>query len=195
MNDFDVIRQIERELNIELRLLDRIRWNIQGYTLNQNGDVVGLGLRNLHMDNNKLYAVIPFIEKLKKLSELNLVGNHINDISPFKDLTYLNSLSLGENQINDISLLRNLSNISILFLDNNKIVDISLLKYFKNLTGLYLHNNQIVDLSSLKDLNKLHTLALGDNPIKELPSWITNFDMEIKWGSWEDGVLTINSIF
>ena len=43
MTDLDIIKQIEQELNVKLEKVYRIGYG-KGYTLNQNGQVTGLGL-------------------------------------------------------------------------------------------------------------------------------------------------------
>ena len=44
MTDLDIIKQIEKELNVKLEKLKEIEWKSKGYTLNQNWKVTGLGL-------------------------------------------------------------------------------------------------------------------------------------------------------
>jgi len=45
MSDPDIIEQIGKELKVELRKVDGVEY-VKGYTLNQNGQVAGLGLDN-----------------------------------------------------------------------------------------------------------------------------------------------------
>jgi len=51
MTDLDIIRQIEKERAVWLEKLDEIVWNRKGYTVNQNGQVTGLGLSRCGIGN------------------------------------------------------------------------------------------------------------------------------------------------
>ncbi|NJL60049.1 MAG: hypothetical protein HC887_10835 [Desulfobacteraceae bacterium] len=72
-------------------------------------------------------------------------------------------------------------NLTELYLSINQISDISPLSVLTDLTILGLIHNQINDISPLSALTNLEQLYLGENPIEVLPSWITDFNMEIQW--------------
>ncbi len=42
MTDLDIIKQIEKALNVKLEKLEKIEWDSKGYTINQNKQVIGL---------------------------------------------------------------------------------------------------------------------------------------------------------
>jgi internalin A len=185
MSDIEIIKQIEKELNIKLKKLDEIKYNSRCYTLNLNGHITGLILYECEIKD--INRIISFLENLNNLNRLSLHGNQISDISPLQNLRSLSELELSMNQIIDISPLKNLNNLSKLALRHNQISDISALKNLNNLSMLYLYSNQISDISPLKNLIKLDDLDLRKNPIEELPAWITDFNMEILWKDiWSD---------
>jgi len=189
MTDLDIIKQIEKELNIKLEKLDEIPEE-KGYTLNQNGQVTGLGLYNCKIKN--LNRIISPLKELTNLTELHLRDNQLSDISPLKDLTNLTELDLSTNQLSDISPLKAVVNLTYLDLSINQLSDISPLKDLLKLKFLNLYGNEIQDIYPLKGLRNLMDLSIGANPIIELPSWITNFNMEISWrGGTEDGFISI----
>jgi len=106
MTDLDIIKQIEKELNIKLEKLDEIEFSSKGYTLNQNGQVTGLGLYECEIKN--LNRIISLLKALSNLTELNLWDNQLSDISPLKDLN-LTELNLSGNQLSDISHMKKMS--------------------------------------------------------------------------------------
>ncbi len=166
MKDLDIIKQIEKELNVELEkshTLHRMGDSTKSFYINQNGQVTGVYLFNCKIDN--FNRIVVLIKDLKSLKCLNLENNQLSDISP----------------------LINLCNLEKLNLDNNLINDISPLKDLRNLTELRLYRNQISNISSLKGLKNLNILDLQNNPLEELSEWITAFNMELQykklWGN------------
>ena len=113
MTDLDIIKQIEKELNVKLKKLDEIEWDSKGYTLNQNGQVTNLGLYECEIKN--LNRIISPLKELTNLMDLNLRNNQLSDISPLRELTKLTSLRLDSNQLSDISPLKALENLVRLF--------------------------------------------------------------------------------
>jgi small GTP-binding protein len=194
MKDLDIIKQIGKELNVRVERLDELSWNNTGYIINYNG-AIGLYLQDCNIIDLK--RIISLLKDLKKLTELNLYDNKLIDISPLKDLKNLRSLSIGHNQLSDISPLKDLKNLTQLFIGSisyytgksgawsrysGNVTDISILNNLINLERLDLSCNQINDISSLKNLKNLKMLCLINNPIAQLPPWITDFKMQIKWG-------------
>jgi len=107
---------------------------------------------------------------LSSMTELNLCGNRITDISSLGSLTNLTTLNLNNNEITDISSLGSLTNLTTLNLTLNKITDISSLGSLTNLTTLYLDNNEITDFSFLGSLTNLTELDLKRNKITDISS-------------------------
>ena len=104
------------------------------------------------------------------LTELELGGNPIEDISPLRGLMQLTHLGLGATNlsVSDLSLLSELTSVRYLALWDNQISDLSPLASLTSLVGLDLGGNQISDLSPLSELTDLVELALGDNQISDI---------------------------
>jgi internalin A len=107
---------------------------------------------------------------LSSMTELELGGYRISDISFLSSLTNLTKLHLYDNQITDISFLRALANLTELHLYHNQITDFSFLSSLTNLTRLNLGLNKITDISSLGSLTNLTTLDLDFNKITDISS-------------------------
>jgi internalin A len=188
--DIETIRLIEENLSIKLEKISEIYWKSRGYTLNQKGKIIGIGLNYFKIKNPE--RIILALKKLENLIALDLSSNQISDISQLKELTGLKILYLSYNQISDISKLKELKRLAVLDLSYNQIDDISALKELtslktlylsynqikditplnklKNLNELYLKDNQISDISSLKDLKRINELYLNDNQISDISS-------------------------
>ena len=78
---------------------------------------------NLSIDYNDIHDLSP-LAQLQHLQVLWVEDNHLDDLSPLKDLSLL-WLSAGDNNIEDISAIANSTNLHRLWLGGNKIRDIS----------------------------------------------------------------------
>ncbi len=172
-NERQAIQQIEKELNISLEKLSEIRWFSVGYTVNDSGEITGIGLCDREVKD--LNRIISILKELKSLTSLDLGYNQLTDISALKELKSLTRLELWRNRIVDISALKELKSLTYLELSHNQLTDISALKELKSLTYLDLENNQISDISALKELKSLRSLYLGNNKITEFSDWIRDF--------------------
>ena len=76
MTDLEIIRQIEKELDVKLDKLDKIKWAERCYILNSNWQVTGLGLHWCNIGN--LNRIIFLLKALINLKQLDL-----SDIYPF----------------------------------------------------------------------------------------------------------------
>ncbi len=189
MADLDIIKQIEEILNVKIGELDEIPlFDVNGYTLNQDGQVTGLRLFNCEIRN--LNRIISPLKELKNLTHLHLERNEISDISPLKDLTNLTTLHLNynhirnilplkhlkhiqelnlySNEINDISPLKELIQIRKLDLSHNRISDIRYLRKLSNIDDLSFMGNQINDISSLKNLRRIRDLSFWGNQVNNI---------------------------
>jgi Leucine-rich repeat (LRR) protein len=120
MTDLDIIKQIEKELNVVLE--GTIEKHYNTYNLNKLGQVIYLGLLKCNQTN--LNRISSMLKELSNLTALALRGNQITNISPLKDLQNLEGLYLQDNQISDISPLRALKNITWLNLQDNPIEEL-----------------------------------------------------------------------
>ena len=84
------------------------------------------------------------------ITELDLSGNKLTDITGIKLFKNLETLYLYNNETADISVLKDLNKLKTLNISYNQIIDISPIKYLKNLEILCLHNNKIKDISMIK---------------------------------------------
>jgi len=134
------------------------------------GPIVGLkNLTELDLTGNQIsdISALAGLTNLKKLYLLDLDISQINDISL---LTGLTNLSLAGNKIDDISALAGLTNLERLNLRDTQVNDISVLTRLTNLIYLDLFNDQISDISALAGLTNLTFLNLGNNKINEISS-------------------------
>ena len=108
-------------------------------------------------------------EDVLQLTELDVGGKGISDISPLSELRQLKSLFLAENQITDLSPLAGHTQLLSLTLDGNEqLEDLAPLTKMENLRLLYLDRNHVADLSPLAGLTKLKYLYLRDNQVDNL---------------------------
>jgi internalin A len=168
MSDLNVIKKLDKILNIELKSLDALDLDSLGYTFDAQDKLINLSLYSCDIDNKKLGQIVSNLKELKSLAKLYLFKNHISDISTLKELTSLEKLNLSDNQISDISPLKNLISLTGLSLSNNQIIDISPLKDLSSLRELQLASNEIIDISPLRDLNCLTELQLVGNKIIDI---------------------------
>ena len=157
MNDFDYMRQIEKELGLKLEKVDKLRWFHPGYLVNTENRVTGIYFA--HCKLKDLHQLVPLLSDLPCLSSLDVSYNQVSDLGPIMALSNLSSLNISSNQVSDLGPIAALSNLSSL--------DVS--------------SNQVSDISPLELLKKLNHLDLSRNSIKTLPHWICDFDMEIHW--------------
>ena len=99
------------------------------------------------------------------VTELDLSGSGVKDISLLSVCTKLTKLDLSDNSISDISALVDIPGLTELDLSDNSIGDISPLVSMTKLTKLNLSNNSIKSAAALKELTKLTELRLGGNKL------------------------------
>ena len=113
---------------------------------------------------NNLRSTLPLVSCLTKLTELNLEGNQLTDVSPLATLTGLTKLDLSYNQLTDVSPLATLTGLTTLYLASNQLTDVSPLATLTGLTELSLAVNKLTDVSPLATLTGLTKLYLRENP-------------------------------
>ena len=102
--------------------------------------------------------------ELTQLERLELINNHISDISPLANLKGLEHLNLDANIISDVSPLAKLTKLKVLYLENNQISDVSPLARLTNLERLDLRSNAISDFSPLERLSGNTNVRADSNP-------------------------------
>ena len=113
-------------------------------------------------------ADISNIYQMSNLVFLNLNGNQIIDLTPFRELQSLEILYLSSNQVDDLTPLRYLSYLTELRVDENKINDLEPLSDLTRLTILDVSYNQINDLAPLSNLLSLSELLIDRTEISDL---------------------------
>jgi hypothetical protein len=97
------------------------------------------------------------------LTELQLPGNRISDISALSGLTNMTWLNMeGGNQVRDLSPLSGMKNLQYLYMAGNRITDISVLSGLTELIDIALSGNLVTDISPLSNLIKLGWISLRD---------------------------------
>ncbi len=122
MTDLDHIRQIERQLGVQVRQVDELPYNTKGYVLNGQNQVIGLALNQCGI--KRLKGIIQAVSSLVSLQTLWLRDNHIDNLEPLRSLVSLQKLSLNNNQIGDLEPLSSLVSLQRLWLDRNQISDL-----------------------------------------------------------------------
>jgi Leucine-rich repeat (LRR) protein len=151
--------------------------------------------------NERLAEMVANGEIRHDVTELNLSGNEISDLTPLATLTNLRSLDLSDNFITDLSPLAGLTNLGNEFatyvnLSYNQITDVSPLANLTNLQFLTLHNNQITDLTPLGNLIRLesHLAGLDKNPVTAEQIDTLNETLRQRRASMDRAVLTFGHI-
>ena len=128
-----------------------------------------LDLKGNQISDLSPLPLAPSIIPITRLSVRVASYNQISDLSPLAPLNNLTKLDLSGNQISDLSPLARLTNLTELNLSSNhQISDLSPLARLTNLTVLNLRGNRITDLSPLAPLTNLTGINLSDNEISDL---------------------------
>jgi hypothetical protein len=119
------------------------------------------------------------IQYLTNLTDIDLSGNNISDLSRLSELTSLQTINLRNNSISDLSPMSGLTNVTTLDLGNssvfpqgwtyrNAVVDTTPLNSMDNLTYLDLYGNNVSDLGGISGMSALQYLDLSNNNISDL---------------------------
>ena len=121
-----------------------------------NTEVTELNLNGMGLQN------ISALSNCKNLQRLDLSGNNITDLSPLMDLPLLQWLNISDNSVSDLRPLMGMSSIRFLNASGNYITSTVSLGKMTGLTELHLSDNNIYDFSGLKKLKSLQTLGLSN---------------------------------
>jgi serine/threonine protein kinase len=126
-------------------------------------DVTELDLIGKNLDD------ISVLAELTNLESLDISFNYdISDISALSELTNLKSLDISYTDISDISALAGLTNLEKLSCNFTEVSDIQALKNLTNLTSLEIYYNNISDISALAGLTNLTNLDVDSNNISDI---------------------------
>ena len=101
------------------------------------------------------------------VTELDLSGCGVKDISLLSVCTKLTKLDLSDNSISDISPLVSMTKLTTLDLSNNSIKSVAALKELTKLTELQIDGNKLGSFSVIGKLTALKTLGLNDTGLKD----------------------------
>ena len=118
-------------------------------------DVTELNLGGLNITD------ISALAACKKLEKLDLRDNKITDISPLVELQNLKWLCIWSNEVEDVYPLLSLKELEYFDADSNKISDLSVLEYLPKLNELWLNNNPLESFEPLRTLTGLTRLGLA----------------------------------
>ena len=124
-------------------------------------DVTELNLSGLGITD------ISALSACKSLEKLDLRDNKISDISPLVDLQDLQWLCIWNNEVEDIYPLLSLRQLKYLDADGNKISDVSVLQYLTDLEELWLNNNPVRSVEPLRGLVHLIRLGLAETELDD----------------------------
>lgn len=130
-----------------------------------------------------------------KLTKLDLSDNSISDISPLVDIPGLTELDLSDNDIGDISPLVSMTKLTKLDLSNNRIKSAAAIKELTKLTELQLGGNKLGSFSAVGKLTSLKTLGLNDTGLKDADlSGLYNLKNLKKLNIEDNGSLTESAV-
>ena len=100
------------------------------------------------------------ISACRQLKRLDLSGNAISDLTPLMDLPYLEKLSVADNQVADLRPLMAMKSLQKLDASGNAITSTAPLFALTELRELDLSGNELKDLGGLSPLTGLENLNL-----------------------------------
>ena len=124
-------------------------------------DVTELNLGGLGLTD------ISALRDCRDLVRLDLRDNNIRDISPLVELLNLEDLSLWNNAVTDITPLMSLTKLRRLDVDGNQISDVTVLEYLPSLTELWLNNNTPRSFAPLAGMSGLVKLGLKNTGLDD----------------------------
>ena len=107
----------------------------------------------------------------RQLTKLDLSGNEIVDLTPLMDLPYLTELNIAGNRVADLRPLMAMKSLQLLDLSGNEIGTTAALSNLTELRELRLSGNELHDLSGLVPLYLLEKLDLEN-------AWLHNEDLQ-----------------
>lgn len=111
---------------------------------------------------------IPDLSKLKKLTELNVRGCMITDISNLSaGCTSLLKLELSDNKFTSLQGIEGLSHLTHLCLNGNNISNVEALSNLDSVISLEIARNNITDFSPLFEMNALESLFIDRASIQD----------------------------
>ena len=104
---------------------------------------------------------ISALSACQQLVKLNLAGNQISDLSTLMNLPQLEWLDISGNQVTDLRPLMGIARLTYVDASDNSINSTAALSMMNGLKELYLDNNPIRDFSGLRKVKSLEVLGLS----------------------------------
>lgn len=104
---------------------------------------------------------ISALSACQQLVKLNLADNQISDLSTLMNLPRLEWLDVSGNQVTDLRPLMGIASLSYVDASDNSINSTAALSMMNGLKELYLDNNPIRDFSGLRKVKSLEVLGLS----------------------------------
>ena len=102
-----------------------------------------------------------YTRDLEKVTNLNLTGKGITDLSGLSNFKNLKKLNVGNNNIGDLTKVSELTNLEELVMNNNNIKSLKGIGKLTKLTTLNLNGNEISEMSEISQLVNLRRLYLA----------------------------------
>lgn len=103
----------------------------------------------------------------KQLTKLDLSDNEISDLSPLMNLPNLEWVDVSGNQLTDIRPLMGIEKLIYIDASDNNINSTSPVSMMNGVEELYLDGNPIRDFSGLRKVKSLKVLGLGDTGLTD----------------------------
>ena len=177
---FQKVLHLQNEGNIEIKesQLKQLKERLPGcviYSDEAKEDIIDITLGGKTFKSNVTeldlsgcgVKDISLLSVCTKLTKLDLSDNSISDISALVDIPGLTELDLSDNSISDISPLVSMTKLTTLDLSNNSIKSVAALKELTKLTELQIDGNKLGSFSVIGKLTALKTLGLNDTGLKD----------------------------
>lgn len=130
------------------------------------------------------------------LSELNLKGNRLTELSSLSSLTLLTNLILSSNQLSNLTgdIFRNVTALMILDLSENQITSLpeTIFNDLSEIRTIYLQKNNLstLDAKLFKSQEFIQQLYLSDNQLESLPEdlfdhFILQYTVRLHGNPWK----------
>ena len=108
------------------------------------------------------------IAQLRGLTQLDLSGTKVSDVSPLTTLTALTGLFLSKTRVRDLSPLSTLTNITALCLGHTLVTDLTAIASMTRLVSLRLIATPVTNLAPIATMTELEWLHLDETQVEDL---------------------------
>ncbi len=133
----------------------------------------------IDLSDDKIIIDLSPLNKLTKLTSINLSNTLISDLSPLRNLTKLESLICTGTPIESLTSLKYLTNLKVLNLNKSAVQNLKPLHSIDKLEQLYLNETKIDSLHPLSQLTFLKDLRFSNTQISDLDPLKELFKLEV----------------